>query len=32
MRTKTRTLYAIIFGLPLLLAIGLGFAGATLCR
>lgn len=30
MRTKTRTLFAIIFGLPLLLAIGLGFAGATL--
>jgi hypothetical protein len=30
MKTKTRTLFAIIFGLPLLLAIGLGFAGATL--
>jgi hypothetical protein len=30
MRPKTRTLYAIVFGLPLLLAIGLGLAGATL--
>ncbi len=30
MKTKTRTLYAIIFGLPVLLAIGLGLAGATL--
>ena len=30
MKAKTRTLFAIVFGLPLLFAIGLGLAGATL--